>query len=246
MRSSRSTCAALLLVDIVSCGGGDDAPTKLRVPQRSATNDAVRMHGCVGRCKHYSDVERMLEHSPNSRFVRGADYRRTLSEGTCVYLWPIAGPQHCYGGWRGDELRAIQRRRGDAITAKRPGPCQTSQDQVRHAVLEYHGAVGQISRRRRQDMQTLAAARKAFRMQHHVDVARFGHRHLSVNRKSPLECQSRRSSAKEARSMSGGQAGRFVQEEQFCPTAGCHDGATDTAPVKSAYQPRPTGPAAFE
>jgi hypothetical protein len=117
---------------------------------------------------------------------------------------------------------------------------------VRHTILQNHGAVGQISRRQRQDMQTLAAAGETFEMQHRVDVARFGYRHLSVSRKSPLECLSRRSSAQEAWSMSGGEARRFVQEEQFGPTAGRHDGATDTAPVEGAYQPRPTGPAPLE
>ena len=86
-----------------------------------------------------------------------------------------------------------------------------------------------------------AAAGKAFRMQRRVDVARFGHRHLSVYRKCPLESLSRRSSAEEARSMSGGQARRFVQEEQFGVAPWRHYDAVPALKLQEASNPTPVG-----
>lgn len=95
-------------------------------------------------------------------------------------------------------------------------------------------------------MQALAAAIQALRVQRCVDVVGFRHRRHSVSRKAHLECLGCHSAAEEARSMSGCQCRRLVQEEQLGPTASPHDRAADIAPVQHADQPRPTGPAAFE
>src|SRR5690242_8589598 len=45
---------------------------------------------------------------PKSRALTTLAIRSVKSTG--VYLWPIASPEHCYGGWRSDELSVVQRR----------------------------------------------------------------------------------------------------------------------------------------
>jgi hypothetical protein len=114
------------------------------------------------------------------------------------------------------------------------------------AVLQDDGPIRQTGRRRRQVVQALAAAVQAFGVQNPIDIGCLGLLRMITGRKDSLKCQSCGVLAHEARSMTGSKRGRFIQEEQFGPATGSHDGAANAAPLQPADQPSSAGPAAVQ
>src|ERR1700722_20248555 len=112
--------------------------------------------------------------------------------------------QHREGGWRRYELSAIQRGRRRAVAARRPGAGETDQDQVRSAVLQDQGTVGQVGCWRGQSVPALAAAVQTLCMEYLVNIAGFWCHLLLSHAKVGLKCLCRRASAEEARPMSRG------------------------------------------